>query len=443
MLIRVGAAIGLSFFLTVVAVVYALPLYTIVLIPDPPGGGVVIGGGSYPKGAVVRVEALPSPGYYFVNWTEEGAEVSSSPVYEFPAVADRTLVAHFAPIEYPAVVGLNSSGKLHILPAVGLEMSRLNLMLTFGQEPDTWQLIFGLLFRDAGFAGLSVSSRGNIGDVRIGAGLSFDPLVPIYRAAYFCANIRGEQLSFTGRVQHFGGGPLQPSRMCYIGNLAGNSFSVIAKFEDNDTGIAFKEVMVRAKYVIWDESTLLLTNSGFQYVEFKTQQCLLFNIPFDVSARFTVEETRLTLTPRWSSVGKGCVTAYGNVVWADNAVAGLELYGLKLRYDLSERCPKARVSSPYVEFVTAWEPRKLAWAGFRNNEFEYLKLGFCGPGCCELGYSVELAMYFGESETLFGISRVLVKAFVPIMDVVTLAVEFGVDAASGGTTLDVGWELCG
>ena len=37
----------------------------------------------------------PATGYRFVNWTENGTEVSASADYTFTAAADRSLVAHF------------------------------------------------------------------------------------------------------------------------------------------------------------------------------------------------------------------------------------------------------------------------------------------------------------------------------------------------------------
>jgi hypothetical protein len=60
-------------------------------------GGTVAGSGTFALDAVVNLSATPKTGYSFVNWTENGTIVSSSPLYSFSAAADRTLVANFQP----------------------------------------------------------------------------------------------------------------------------------------------------------------------------------------------------------------------------------------------------------------------------------------------------------------------------------------------------------
>lgn len=74
------------------------PVYTVTTAASPAAGGVTFGGGSYSSGAVVSVLAAPTQGYGFVNWTENGVQVSTSPGYTFTANGNRTLTANFAPI---------------------------------------------------------------------------------------------------------------------------------------------------------------------------------------------------------------------------------------------------------------------------------------------------------------------------------------------------------
>ncbi|MEW6555149.1 MAG: IPT/TIG domain-containing protein [Actinomycetota bacterium] len=71
--------------------------YTIAVSADPTEGGTVSGGGGFDYGTPVNLQATPNPGWYFVNWTEGGAEVSTNADYSFTAEADRTLVANFKP----------------------------------------------------------------------------------------------------------------------------------------------------------------------------------------------------------------------------------------------------------------------------------------------------------------------------------------------------------
>lgn len=62
---------------------------------NPPGGGSVFGGGTFLCSSEVEVEAIPSDGYSFINWTENGSEVSNANSYSFILEEDRNLVANF------------------------------------------------------------------------------------------------------------------------------------------------------------------------------------------------------------------------------------------------------------------------------------------------------------------------------------------------------------
>ena len=64
---------------------------------SPLGGGFATGDGVYTNGTLSTVTAAPSPGFGFVNWTENGAVVSTLPGYQFTNALNRSLVANFAP----------------------------------------------------------------------------------------------------------------------------------------------------------------------------------------------------------------------------------------------------------------------------------------------------------------------------------------------------------
>ena len=63
--------------------------------PSPPEGGTTTGGGSFAIGTSVTVTATPNAGYQFVNFTENGVEVSTASSYTFTVTSGRTLVANF------------------------------------------------------------------------------------------------------------------------------------------------------------------------------------------------------------------------------------------------------------------------------------------------------------------------------------------------------------
>ena len=72
------------------------PTYTIATAAAPLIAGTTSGDGIYATGSSVTVSAFPASGYGFVNWTENGAPVSSSSNYIFNAGANRILTANFA-----------------------------------------------------------------------------------------------------------------------------------------------------------------------------------------------------------------------------------------------------------------------------------------------------------------------------------------------------------
>ncbi|MCL2042223.1 MAG: T9SS type A sorting domain-containing protein, partial [Bacteroidales bacterium] len=72
--------------------------YEITVLANPPEGGTVTGGGSFPAcGGVATVTAIPNDCYEFVNWTEDDVPVSMDTYYTFTVTKNRTLVANFAP----------------------------------------------------------------------------------------------------------------------------------------------------------------------------------------------------------------------------------------------------------------------------------------------------------------------------------------------------------
>lgn len=61
----------------------------------PVEGGTTGGDGSFYKNKLLTVSAVANPGYHFVNWTDGGVVVRSTPNYSFFVRGNRTLVANF------------------------------------------------------------------------------------------------------------------------------------------------------------------------------------------------------------------------------------------------------------------------------------------------------------------------------------------------------------
>jgi subtilisin family serine protease len=74
--------------------------YSVNVVADPIEGGNITGSGNYAAGQVVTLTANPAQQYVFVNWSENGSIVSSSPEYSFTLTGGRDLIAHFQPASY-------------------------------------------------------------------------------------------------------------------------------------------------------------------------------------------------------------------------------------------------------------------------------------------------------------------------------------------------------
>ncbi len=70
--------------------------YSVTASSDPINGGRIEGVGIYDGGTIVIVNAIPNPGFSFVNWTENGNIVSNSTYYQFLLNENKELVAHFS-----------------------------------------------------------------------------------------------------------------------------------------------------------------------------------------------------------------------------------------------------------------------------------------------------------------------------------------------------------
>ena len=70
--------------------------YTITVAANPSNGGNVTGGGTYSNGQSCTVHATAATGYTFVNWTENGNQVSTQADYTFTVEGNRSLVANFS-----------------------------------------------------------------------------------------------------------------------------------------------------------------------------------------------------------------------------------------------------------------------------------------------------------------------------------------------------------
>ncbi|MBI5476099.1 MAG: T9SS type A sorting domain-containing protein [Ignavibacteriales bacterium] len=81
---------------------FAINRYAVALTANPTNGGTVSGSGTYDHGSSVTVIAtaknIAGSKFQFINWTENGSEVSKNSSYTFTIIANRNLVANFLDI---------------------------------------------------------------------------------------------------------------------------------------------------------------------------------------------------------------------------------------------------------------------------------------------------------------------------------------------------------
>lgn len=120
-------------------------MYTVTVTAAPTEGGTVSGGGAFVVGSSVTVTATPAAGYRFINWTEDGIEVSANASYTFAAAADRDLTANFEAITYTVTVTDDGNGTASADPDSGIIGTEVTLTATpeAGYQFKEWQVISG------------------------------------------------------------------------------------------------------------------------------------------------------------------------------------------------------------------------------------------------------------------------------------------------------------
>ncbi|MGD9840952.1 MAG: hypothetical protein AB7U87_04545 [Candidatus Bipolaricaulis sp.] len=221
--------------------------------------------------------------------------------------------------------------------------------------------------------------------------------------------------------------------------------TLTARFSDCCTGIAFTDVTLTLSDAslccgITHDIEVYFTKAGFGHLLFTIDLPICCGISIEASITYTVAQKELSVKPKWNGLGQACFEVYGDVLWDEETmtITGLAIYGYKLRCDFS--------SCSYAEFMTALDVDEVEEILddedlFQGDEFEYMKLGFCGPGCCGGMYTLALAVYFQPEGTLFGFTRIGADLGVPLLANFRLTLSFGVTATGGPTTLAVGWVL--
>ena len=86
--------------------------YVVIVDVDPEESGTITGAGGYEYGQTCTLSAIPSTGYHFVNWTENGQQVTNDSIYQFTVTSNRNFVAHFTLNQYEIYGGSGEGGEI-------------------------------------------------------------------------------------------------------------------------------------------------------------------------------------------------------------------------------------------------------------------------------------------------------------------------------------------
>ncbi len=214
----------------------------------------------------------------------------------------------------------------------------------------------------------------------------------------------------------FIGDPM-PAYMRYSLSLELGNLAAFLRFEDCCCGIMFKDLTLTLKNIslccgISFSGELLFTKAGFQHLKLSADNlfspCCGINVGLDVEFGAAFKK----VSPRFSWAGiTGCFTVYGDARVSGTALQGIELYGWRIRCDLAP--------CGYLEVLTALNVGKIEAIFqadiFRGDEYQMVKLGFCGAGCCGGSWNLAITTFLSPTGGLFGITRVWIDAEFPIL----------------------------
>ncbi len=102
-----------------------LCMWEITATAIPINGGIVSGSGIYEQGQTCTLTATPNEDYAFVNWTEDGVEISTEVFYSFTVTSNRNIVANFKSIRYYIWVDVQpeEGGTVNVAPNRSMDRS--------------------------------------------------------------------------------------------------------------------------------------------------------------------------------------------------------------------------------------------------------------------------------------------------------------------------------
>ncbi len=299
--------------------------------------------------------------------------------------------------------------------------------------------------------------KGTFGPLSLTGDMIFDVSAIAYMQSSLTTTLDFGGIAVTAKVEHWGGDyatgvcgqtvELGALKYTFTAKIA--PITVKATFVDCCTGASFNDLTVTLADLglccgITYDVEFSFTKAGFQHLKFSLEDfaAICCGISFDLEVKFGVDYKMVTVTPSFAGFAEGCFEIYGDLMWDDEGdiyIEGIRIDGWKIACELGD--------CNYIEFVTFISPEYADDYGYDEflgdcGEFEYIKMGFCGTGCCGGKYSVDLAIYFGADGGLFDVTRLVASVAIPVMSNFTLNIDASIPAAEcTEASLCFGWTF--
>jgi hypothetical protein len=328
-----------------------------------------------------------------------------------------------------------------LLPSAGLASHKLTVNYTdFG-----WT--FTGILSGAPFSTFQFKAVGAFGPFSLTGNMYFDFSPADYNKADLTTSLDFAGLGISLKVEHWSADETGTPCTYHTGDVGYLRYTLTTTVDpitlkivmlDCCTGTAFNSALITIKNIglccgISLNSEFSFTKAGFDYVKFTGINIpLCCGVSLTAGVTFYTDEKALDVGFDFAGFADACFKVYADAITEGSAWLGIEVYGWKIRCSLGD--------CNYIEFLTAIdvdyvdEIEAVEGDILQGDEFEYIKLGFCGAGCCGGKYTVDLAVYFDNGGGLFGISRLGANMSIPIMSNFTVKVSFATP-----DNLSVGW----
>ena len=375
------------------------------------------------------------------------------------AIAVALCTIGFAGFSQIAIKG-SWTAEVCLLPSTTLT-STLNLTYTVAGFDITSITGFGV----GGITSQRFTFKGVFGPFSTSGNVWFQPSPAAYLAADAVTSFDFGGIAIGATVRHWTPGNYQwapdtdpcsaqtPPGVGYLQYIFTGTISPVTirvRFADCCTGTAFQDLRISLSGIdlccgIKYNARVDFTKAGFESLTLTGINVpLCCGVSFDVSITYGVTYKSVTFTPKFAGIVEGCFTVWGGPLTgtSPNIWQGIRVDGYAIRCTLAD--------CNYFEYFHAFRPVQTTIpSAYRNkllaacDEYEYVELGFCGAGCCGGKYTVTLRILWGGTTPgLFGITRFVGSAKVPVMSNFTLNLDFVMPVSACATAnFCFGWTF--